>query len=230
MNQIKKAVLIGLGFATAYAAAETIGTVKAIREGVDGAYFNQARAAVFSDGSVAAKAGMKIPAGQFNVDVLGVYTGKPSLAVAVLGDRVGIEATLASGKKTGTIEGTVAGVMGQATLISTDAGLAQTIRASDAQQFGPITAQLGASVTRNAENAYAIGADVFLLASTKVGSTSLFPYVGASLDTKLSGYKYAGIVIAPDGNKLSLKPTLGNGGNLTHINAYTAGVELRAAF
>ena len=228
MNQIKKAVLVGLCLATAYAAAETIGTVKGIREGVDGAYFHQARVALSQDGSVAAKVGVKFPVGPVNVDLLGCYTGNPSLTAAVLGDRFGIEGTLTDGMKTATLEGTALGCMAQGTLTSTEEGLSQKLRVLHAQQLENLTAQLGASVTRNTGNAYTLGADVFLLNATKIGSTSLFPYVGASLGKDILGYKFAGCVIAPKESKVSLKTTLGNGGNLTDLKAYTAGLEVRA--
>jgi len=227
MNFIQKLAMGALA-CIGVARATQINSVQAIREGVDGAYFNQARVAVYSDGSVTAKAGMKIPAGQFNVNVLGVYTGKPGLNVAVLGDRFGVEGTLTSGKKTGTIEGTIAGCMGQGTLTSTDDGLSQTARISRAEQHGPITAQLGASVTRTPDNAYKVGGDIYVLYNNQIGKVGLSPYVLASLRNDLTGSKVFGVYITPTENKLSAKPTISNPGSFTDIKDYTFGLELRA--
>jgi len=237
MSFLRRApVIAALLIAYGLSLAKPVNSVQTIRGPIDKAFIgNQARFRVSSDISgnlgFSAKAGVTIPVGGYDLNTLGAYNGvEPSLSAGFLGNRLGVEGTLAPGKKQATLEGTLAGLMGQGTWTSTDDGASQTVRVSRAEEFGPWTLQAGGAVNRSVEGEYRIGGDLFCLLVTKVGKTILVPLGGASLNQDLSGLKYVNVTLQPEGSKAALGLGLVNGGNLAHPKEYVASAEVKYNF
>lgn len=232
MRFLKKLVLTAILLGSyAVTLAKPVNSVKAIREDVDGAYIgNQARFKVSGNSSFLARAGFRMPVGSYDVNVVGAYDGKPSLSVGILGDRAGIEATFAEEKKSASLEGCVAGFMGQGNIVSTKDGSSENFRLSRAESFGPATLQLGVSGSRDEKNHYGVCGDIFGVIVEKAGKTTIIPYCGATFDKSLDGYKYIGLIVIPSAGKASIGLGLGNGSDLRDLGKYNLSVEIRYGF